>query len=129
MKNKLIRLIEVSKIWDDCNLVVAENLPFEIKRVYWILDANTALPRGFHAHKKTNQVLFCIKGTIKITIDDGKGREEIALNKPNVGIILDKMIWHEMKGFRKDTILLVLASQSFDSGDYIRSYEEFKKLA
>lgn len=129
MKRKLIRLIEVTKIWDDCNLVVAEHLPFEIKRAYWIMDANTDLSRGLHAHKKTDQVLFCIKGTITITLDNGKKREEITLNKPNVGIILYKMIWHEMKGFKKDTILLALSSHPFDPGDYVRNYHEFRKLA
>src|SRR5690606_36689983 len=84
--------------------------------------------RGFHAHKKNRQMLFCIQGSITILLDDGNIKENVVLDKPNHGIYLDKMIWHEMKDFHPDTILLVLASEYFEEKDYVRNYQEFLKL-
>lgn len=131
-KNELIRKIKIPKIFDDCYLYFAQtpdHIPFKIKRVYYITDSDTKLSRGFHAHKKTKQVIFCIKGSIKLTLDNGKKREVIILNQPGVGVFLDKMIWHEMIEFKKNTILLIIASEKFNPTDYIRHYEEFKRLA
>ena len=122
-------LINIPEIFDDCNLYFAQtkqHIPFSIKRIYYIIQSNVKLPRGFHAHKKTKQMLFCIQGKIKIILDDGKTRESIILDKPNQGLLIDKMIWHEMHEFKKNTILLVLASQKFNPADYIRDYEKFK---
>lgn len=129
---ELIKLIKVPKIEDDCILCFVQtpdHVPFKIKRVYYITDATTKLPRGFHAHKKTKQVIFCIQGSIKLVLDNGKKRSEIFLNQPNKGIFVDKMIWHEMHKFKKNTVLLILTSRIFDSLDYIRDYAEFKKRA
>lgn len=129
-KNELIKLIKIPKIEDDCILCFTQtpdHVPFKIKRVYYIKDATTKLPRGFHAHKKTKQVIFCIQGSVKLFLDNGKKRAEVFLNRPNTGLFIDKMIWHEMVNFKKNTIILALASEKFDPGDYIREYEEFKK--
>lgn len=131
-ESKLINLVKIPKIFDDCYLFFAQNphhIPFKIKRVYFITQASTQLPRGYHVHKKTKQVLFCIQGTIKLTLDNGKKRKSVTLDQPNIGVFIDKMIWHEMEDFKKDTILLVLASRIFDEKDYIRDYEKFKKEA
>lgn len=124
-------MIELPKILDDCILCFAQtpdHIPFAIKRVYYILNAKTRLPRGFHAHRQTAQVLFCIQGSIKLTLDNGKERKTIILKRPNIGVFINKMIWHEMKNFKKNTILLVLASRNFDEKDYIRNYKKFRKL-
>lgn len=131
-RNSLIRLIKIPKILDDCILCFAQNpdhIPFKIKRIYTISRASEKLPRGFHAHKKTKQILFCLKGSIKIILDNGKERKEITLNSPEIGVFIDKMIWHEMLGFKKNTILLVITSTQFDESDYIRNYEHFKTKA
>lgn len=127
---KIASFVKIPEIKDDCSLIFAQtpnHIPFEIKRIYYISKATPKLPRGFHAHKKNQQVLFCIQGSIKLLIDNGKQKEEIRLNKPNIGIFIDRMIWHQMHNFRKNTILLVLASGIFDEKDYIRDYESFKK--
>lgn len=132
LKNSLIKKIKIPKISDDCFLYFIQYpnyLPFEIKRVFYITSANTKLPRGLHAHKKTQQVLFCIQGTIKLILDNGKKRSQITLNKPNIGIFIDKMIWSEMHNFKRNTILLILASDIFKSADYLRDYGQFKKKA
>lgn len=128
----LIRFIKLPKILDDCDLVFAQNphhIPFVIKRVYYIFKADTKLPRGYHAHRQTRQVIFCIQGTIKLTLDDGRKKQTTTLKEPNIGVFIDKMIWHMMQEFKVDTILLVLASKVFNEEDYIRDYGQFKKEA
>lgn len=127
-----VKLVQLPKILDDCTLIFAQtpdHIPFTIKRIYYISRAHPKLPRGFHAHKKTKQIIFCLKGSIKLTLDNGKSRKEVMLNKPNIGVFLDSMIWHEMMNFKKNTLLLILASRKFDPSDYIRNYVEFKKRA
>lgn len=128
--NSLLTLVQLPTIQDDCKLVVGENsgLPFAIKRIYYIYDAKTNEPRGFHAHKETQQILFCLQGRVKIVLDDGRKNEEVLLTDPSKGVFLDKMIWHEMHEMEKDTILLVLASEEYDESDYIRNYNKFKLI-
>lgn len=129
-KDNVIKIIKIPEIFDDCCLYFAQtkdHIPFSIKRVYYITRSNTKLSRGLHAHKKTNQVIFCIQGSIKLILDNGKIREEILLDKPNIGVLLENMIWHEMIDFKQNTILLVLASKEFNEKDYIRDYEQFKR--
>ena len=128
----LTQAIQIPRIFDDCYLYFAQNpdhIPFGIKRIYFITNAKTKFPRGFHAHRKTQQVLFCIQGSIKLTLDNGHKREQLLLNHPSKGIFINKMVWHEMYNFKKNTILLVLTSRVFNEGDYIRDYEKFKNEA
>ncbi len=130
VKSKLIKLITIPEVFDDCFLYFAQyptHIPFKIKRVYCIIGAKTDLTRGYHVHKKNRQIIFCIQGSIKLILDNGKKNEEIVLDKPNIGVLLEKMIWHKMTEFKKDTILLVLASEVFNEKDYIRDYEKFKR--
>ena len=132
MRKKLINYIKIPKIKDDCDLYFAENqknIPFEIKRIYYIMRSKPNQPRGFHAHHKTKQVLFCIQGSARIVLDNGNKRKEIKLNKPNVGIFLDRLIWHEMHKLNADTILLIIASEKYDPHDYIREYKKFLEIA
>lgn len=131
MNSSLIKYIKIPKISDECFLCFAqtpEQIPFEIKRVYYILKAIQDLPRGFHAHYQTEQVLFCIQGSITMVLDNGRQKEEIVLDRPEVGIMLDKMVWHEMHNFQPETIILVLASDRYKEEDYIRNYEEFLRI-
>lgn len=132
IKTKFSNIIEIPQIEDEGFLCFAEEhsqIPFQIKRIYYIYDVINNASRGFHAHKKTKQVLFCIRGSIKIILDNGQMREEILINKPNQGVFLDKMMWHEMHDFTKDTVLLVTASEKFNESDYIRNYSLFLHLA
>jgi len=106
-----------------------KNIPFEIKRIYYIFDVKNNIKRGFHAHKNLQQVAICINGSCKFLIDNGKERiENIILNSPNKGLFIDKMIWREMYDFSEDCILLVIASDFYDESDYIRDYNEFLRL-
>lgn len=131
IKNSLSRFVKIPKISDDCMLYFAQTpdqIPFEVKRIYHISQANPNLPRGFHAHYKTEQILFCIQGSVRMVFDDGEKREEVIINKPEVGIFLNKLIWHEMHDLTKDAILLVLASRAYEAEDYIRNYEKFLEV-
>ena len=124
-------LIKIPEIFDDCFLYFAQNpdhIPFKIKRVYYILKSDPRFTRGYHAHKSTDQALFCIQGSVGLILDNGKSRKRLELNHPGEGILINKMIWHEMYDFKGNTILLVLSSKVFKPEDYIRDYEEYLKL-
>lgn len=127
----LIDLIDFKSLGDDrgqlFSLESNQNIPFDIKRVYYMFGMQDDLPRGFHAHKELQQVAICIKGRCKMIMDDGTTKEEVVIEKPNTGIIIDKLIWHEMHDFSVDCILMVIASDYYDESDYIRDYDEFLK--
>lgn len=114
---------------DDRGQLVAlestHEIPFEIKRVYYIYDTLAGVHRGFHAHKKLKQLLICVSGSCKILLDDGKNKEIVVLDKPYEGIFVQSNIWREMYDFSPDAVLLVLASELYDESDYIRDYKEF----
>lgn len=102
-----------------------KDIPFEIKRVYYIYATRPDVRRGFHAHKTLKQVLICVHGSCKILLDDGMDREIVVLDKPYEGLHVPKGIWREMYDFSPDTVLLVLASDLYNEDDYIRNYDEF----
>lgn len=104
------------------------NVPFEIKRVYFIFNTNDGISRGFHAHKDLEQVALCVKGSCRLVLDNGKSRESIILDSPNKGVYIDNSKWREMHDFSEDCVLLVLASKVYDESDYIRDYNEFLRL-
>lgn len=112
------QLIAIEKLTD---------IPFEIKRVYYIYDTLPNVRRGFHAHKKLQQFLICVSGECKILLDDGKEKLIVALNKPTEGLLVSGCIWREMYDFSPDAVLMVLASECYDESDYIRNYDEFLK--
>lgn len=101
------------------------NCPFEVKRTYCIFDVNGNEERGFHAHKKLEQICVCLKGSCDFVLDDGKEQKTFLLDSPQKGLYIGKKYWHFMKNFSKDCVLLVLASEHYDESDYIRNYEEF----
>jgi dTDP-4-dehydrorhamnose 3,5-epimerase-like enzyme len=126
----LAEWINLQRISDERGgLVIAEaqkNIPFVIKRVYCLYDLNDK-PRGFHAHKKLQQVMVCLAGSCEVMLDNGRTRETIQLTKASEGLFITDMCWHEMKNYSRDCILMVLASDYYDEADYIRDYDIFKK--
>ncbi|HIF9507227.1 TPA: sugar 3,4-ketoisomerase [Photobacterium damselae] len=125
----LIKLIEFNQLGDDRGGLISleqnKNIPFDIKRVYYIFNTKDGVARGFHAHKKLKQVAICVKGSCKFLMNDGHNKAEVVLKKPNKGILIDVMQWHEMYDFSEDCVLMVLASDYYDEADYIRSYDDF----
>lgn len=131
IQTKLSHIIEIPKIQDEGFLCFAEegkHIPFSIKRFYYIFDVDNGAVRGKHAHKENLQILFCLRGSIKIILDNGIEKEEIILDQPNQGIFLDKMMWHDMTDFKEDTLLLIVANDVYNESDYIRDYETFISL-
>lgn len=129
MHHKLIRFHEISD--DRGGLISLEqhrNIPFEIKRVYYIYDTPYNVRRGFHAHKNLKQMAVCVKGSCSFLIDDGQERVEYRLDSSDKGLLIGAMVWREMFDFSDDCVLMVLASEYYDESDYIRSYDEFKKV-
>ena len=104
------------------------DIPFEIKRVYYMYDTGEGVRRGFHAHKSLEQILICIHGTCKILLDNGTEKKVVPLEKPYEGLYIANDMWREMYDFSPDAVLLVLASDIYDEADYIRDYDEFLKL-
>ena len=102
-----------------------KDIPFEIKRVYYMYDTKEGVRRGFHAHKSLRQILICIHGSCKIKLDNGKETKVIPLEKPYEGLYVTNAMWREMYDFSPDAVLMVLASELYDESDYIRNYEEF----
>lgn len=112
------------------SLCVAESqsseVPFEIKRVYYIYDVHSGVTRGFHAHKTLQQVLICVHGKIRITLDDGKNvQNSYILDSPSSVLYVGPNLWRTMEWIESGSVLLVLASEHYDEADYIRNYESF----
>lgn len=102
-----------------------KDIPFVIKRVYYMYETATGVIRGNHAHKKLEQILVCIHGSCKIRLDDGKEKKVVLLEKPYEGLYVASNMWREMYDFSSDAVLLVFASEFYDESDYIRDYDEF----
>lgn len=128
---KETKLIEFKENGDDRgHLVVVEgikNIPFEIKRVFYIYGSNKEVIRGQHANRKTEFVLINVSGTSKVIVDDGIKKKLYNLDRPHIGIYIPTMVWKEMYDFSSDSVLLCLASENYDSNEYIRDYGEFLK--
>lgn len=103
------------------------DIPFSIKRVYYITDVPSGTIRGFHAHRLLHQVLICMQGSVTIKIYNENEKTEIVLNKSDVGLYLGPMTWREMSNFSKDCVLTVLASEYYSEDDYIRDYDMYLK--
>ena len=102
--------------------------PFAIKRVYYLYDVPGGESRGAHAHKELEQLIIAASGSFDVTIDDGKNKKTVSLNRPNYGLHLKPGMWRELSNFSSGSICLVLASLLYAESDYIRDYEDFKKL-
>lgn len=117
---------------DEFGKVVAveglKNIPFDIKRVYYMYDTTAGVVRGKHAHKDLEQVLICVNGSCKIAFEDGRDKKVFTLEKPEEGLYMPKNIWGEQFDFSEGAVLLVLASALYDESDYIRDYDEFLNL-
>lgn len=110
------------------NLVVVEgnqDIPFDIKRVFYIYGSDTAVVRGQHANRETEFVMINVGGTSKVKVDNGFETDVIELDKPRMGLYIPTMMWKDMYEFSEDSILLVLCSEHYNGQEYIRDYKEF----
>lgn len=104
-----------------------KDIPFEIKRVYYIYDTKKGVVRGKHAHIDLDQVLVCVSGSCKVLLDDGFKKEIVDLENKNTGLLIGEKVWHNMYDFSENCVLLVLASDRYDESKYIRDYKNFLK--
>lgn len=126
------RIIELDKHHSDRkgNLSVVENfkdVPFGVKRVYYLYDVPGGESRGGHAHKALRQLIVAVSGSFSVTLDDGKNKKTFVLNRPYQGLLVVPGIWRTLDDFSSGAVCLVLASEKYDEEDYIRDYEEFLK--
>jgi len=103
------------------------SIPFEPRRYFLVFDVPTREIRGEHAHKTCHQFLVCVKGTCSIVVDDGTRRQELLLDRPNIGVLISAGVWATQYKYSPDAVLLVFASEYYDAADYIRSYGEFRR--
>ena len=127
-----VKMLEFSQHGDERgHLVIVEggiDIPFEIKRTFYIYGSDAQVVRGQHANRKSEFVLINVAGTSKVKVKDGEGNEAIfCLNRPHTGLYLPTMVWKDMYDFSSDSVLLVLASTHYDADEYIRDYETFVK--
>lgn len=104
-----------------------KNIPFEMKRVYYIFGTKQGVRRGLHAHKQLQQILICVNGSCKVLLDDGIRKKEVLLDNPKKGLFIGNLLWREMYDFSEDCVLMVLANELYDEADYIREYDQFQK--
>jgi len=110
------------------NLTVAEqlkNVPFEVKRVYWVYDVPSGECRGGHAHKQCREFIVAVSGSFTVTLNDGKEQATFLLNHPYQGLLVETNIWRTLDDFSSGAVCLVLASEPFEEEDYIREYDEY----
>ena len=115
----------------DGNLVPIESghdIPFDIKRIFYVYGVKGQDDRGKHAHYKTKQVLICLSGEIEVVVDDGDHRKKYKLTKPHQAIYIPEMIWDEQRYMSENSVLLVLSNTHYNSKDYIEDYDNFLEI-
>ena len=124
-------VIDVSKIHNEAgNITVVENgenIPFDVKRIYYLYDVPSGEARGGHAHYELEQFIIAASGSFDVILDDGKNKKRVTLNSPNIAIHIVPGLWRELDNFSSGSICIVLASHKYDESDYIRVYDLFLK--
>lgn len=125
----MIKIVNFPPLGDHRGSMVAVeagiNVPFDIKRAYYIFNTQKDVARGFHAHKALKQVAICVAGRCKMLLDDGTEKAEVWLDSPTKGLLIESFIWREIYDFSPDCVLLVLANLHYEESDYIRDYGDF----
>ncbi|MCI8529330.1 MAG: WxcM-like domain-containing protein [Lachnospiraceae bacterium] len=127
-----VKILEFFDLGDERgNLVVVEgsgyDIPFDIKRVFYIYGSDNSVVRGQHANRKTEFVMINVSGRSKVKVDNGWEQKVIELNKPRMGLYMSTMVWKDMFDFSEDSVLLVLASEHYDAEEYIRNHDDFMR--
>ena len=125
--------VEVSKVHnivgDNTSVKNDLNIPFEVKRVYYLYDVPAGEKRGGHAHYELEQYILAVSGSFDVIIDDGTNRRIVTMDRPNLALHIVPGLWRELENFSHDAICLVIASHKYDEGDYIRDYNSFIELS
>ena len=123
---------ELSKFGDERGFLIpieqGNNINFDIKRIFYIYNTSPNALRGAHANKFSEFLIIAVSGSCKVLVDDGIKKEVINLDKPNMALYLNKMVWKEMYDFSNDAVLLVISNKKYNKDEYIRDYNSFKKI-
>ncbi len=123
------KIIDLQVMGDERGSLIAleenHNVPFDVKRVYYIFNTKNEVKRGYHAHKDLKQLAVCVSGSCKFLLDDGTKKEHVELSSPDKGLYIDGLIWREMYDFSDNCVLMVLVDNYYDENDYIRNYNDF----
>ncbi len=141
---RIFVLTEKYTVLDDCKIVnfpkvtdyrgnlsfIEENrqVPFKIKRVYYLYDVPSGATRGGHAHKALHQVVIALSGSFDVILDDGYHRRSFFLNRPHYGLYIPPKVWRELENFSSNSVALSLVSEVYDESDYVRDYDVFKRI-
>lgn len=134
MKNSVYDcvILPLSKIHNRAgNITIVEgqtNIPFDVRRVYYLYDIPGGEGRGGHAHKELHQLIVAASGSFSVLLDDGRNKKIATLNRPDYALMVPPGIWRELFEFSSGAICLVLASEKYDEGDYLRSYNQFLRF-
>lgn len=127
------RIIDFRAFSSECGCLVPieemDDVPFDVKRIYYIFDVPEEERRGFHSHRNLEQVLICVHGSVSIYVKTPFEEDVVELNDPEKGLYIGPMVWREMFDWKDDGVLLVLASKHYDEGDYIRNYAAYESEA
>lgn len=127
--NSEVKIIDFTVHGDIRGSLVAlectKEIPFTVRRVYYIFGTKADVSRGFHAHRKLKQLLIAVSGSVTILCEHGTEKKKFQLDSPDKGLLIEGLVWREMHDFSSDAVLLVLASEYYSEGDYIRDYGEF----
>ena len=133
MTEKERSILNLPKIIDPRgNLTVAEgqtNVPYDVKRAYWVYDVPAGESRGGHAHRACRELIVAVSGSFSVTLDNGSEKETFHLNHPWQGLLVETGVWRTLDDFSSGAVCLVLASQEFEESDYIRDYSDFLAYA
>lgn len=124
-----VLVIGITKVHDtrgNLSVIEGNDIPFDFKRVYYLYDVPSGGRRGGHSHKDCKELLVALSGSFDVIVNDGSARKVFTLNKPNQGLYIPNGIWRELENFSSGAVCLVLASEAFEEGDYMRNFEEFK---
>jgi dTDP-4-dehydrorhamnose 3,5-epimerase-like enzyme len=123
------QIINFKSLGDERGSLIAieaeKSVPFPVRRVYYIFGTQAGVERGFHAHKALNQVAVAVTGSCEMVLDDGDSKATVLMDSSEKGVLIEPKVWHYMKNFSLDCVLLVLADQHYDEADYLRDYDAF----
>lgn len=127
-----VNLLQLQSHGDERGALISlekdNNIPFEIRRVYYMFGTAAGVRRGFHAHKALKQVAIAVRGSCRLLLDNGHEKIEVYLDNPCQGLLIESFVWREMFDFSDDCVLMVLADSLYDETDYVRDYTEFLSM-
>ncbi|GGP03523.1 hypothetical protein GCM10010992_12260 [Cloacibacterium rupense] len=125
MNSKIINLPKIEDTRGNLSVIEKNNIPFSIKRVYYLYDVPSGAERGGHAHKEQEEFIVSVSGSFDVILNNGEHEESYTLNKPNQGLYVAQKTWRELRNFSSGAVCLVVSSGEFDEDDYIRDFEDF----